>query len=187
MLVSAAFKRNDPAGKGDPGMSDALVLDTARGPFTLRPERPEDADFLNALFRSHMLANVAAMPVDDDMKESLLRMQFRSQAMTYRAQYPDARFDVLERDGTPFGRLIVHEDAGVATFVDFALLPDSRGGGLGTAVIQRVLDWVAERCAVVRLSIVWHNEASLRMTRRVGFVQVGETPPHVEMEWRRPA
>jgi RimJ/RimL family protein N-acetyltransferase len=167
-------------------MSGALVLATTRGSFTLRPERPDDADFLYALFRSHMLAGVAAMPVDDAMKEQLLRMQFRSQAMTYRAQYPAARFDILERDGIPFGRLIVHEDAEVATFVDFALLPDNRGAGLGTAVIRRVLDWVAERCASVRLSIVWNNEASLRMTRRLGFVQVGETPPHVEMEWRRP-
>jgi RimJ/RimL family protein N-acetyltransferase len=185
-MVSVAFKRNDLVGKGDPGMSDVLVLETARGPFTLRPERAEDADFLYVLFRSHMLPSVAAMPVDDAMKESLLRMQFGSQAKTYRAQYPDARFDVLERDGVPFGRLIVHENAGVATFVDFALLPENRGAGAGTAVIRRVLDWVAERCAVVRLSIVWHNEASLRMTRRLGFVQVGETPPHVEMEWRRP-
>jgi RimJ/RimL family protein N-acetyltransferase len=186
MRVFVAFKRNDLMGKGGPDMGDALVLDTARGPFTLRPERAEDVDFLYALFRSHMFSSVAAMPVDDAMKESLLRMQFRSQAISYRAQYPDARFDVLERDGVPFGRLVVHEEAGVATFVDFALLPENRGAGLGTAVIRRVLDWVAERCGIVRLSIVWHNEASLRMTRRVGFVQVAETPPYVEMEWRRP-
>ena len=167
-------------------MSDALVMETTRGAFTLRPERPDDADFLYALFRSHMLPGVAAMPVDDATKESLLVMQFKSQTVTYRAQYPDARFDILEHDGTPFGRLIVHEADGVATFVDFALLPDNRGSGLGTAVIRRVLDWVAERCATVRVSILWNNEASLRMTRRVGFVQVGETPPYVEMEWRRP-
>jgi RimJ/RimL family protein N-acetyltransferase len=167
-------------------MRGAPVLETTRGPFTLRPERPDDADFLYALFRSHMLSSVAAMPVDDATKESLLRMQFQAQGMSYRAQYPDARFDVLERDGTPFGRLIVHEDAGVATFVDFALLPENRGAGLGTAVILRVLDWVAERCSAVRLAILWHNEASLRMTRRIGFVQVGEAPPYVEMEWRRP-
>jgi GNAT superfamily N-acetyltransferase len=167
-------------------MSDALTFETPSGPFTLRPEGAEDADFLYGLFRSHMLAGVAAMPVDDAMKESLLRMQFRSQAMSYRAQYPTARFDVLERDGVPFGRLVVHEAAGVATFVDFALLPENRGAGLGTAVMRRVLAWVAERCAVARLSILWNNEASLRMTRRVGFVQVGETPPHVDMEWRRP-
>lgn len=167
-------------------MSDALILETTRGPFTLRPERPDDASFLYTLFRSHMLPSVAAMPVDDAMKESLLCMQFKSQATSYRAQYPHARFDILEREGTPFGRLVVHEDNGVATFVDFALLPDNRGAGVGTAVMTRVLDWVGDRCTSARLSILWHNEASLRMTRRLGFVQVGETLPYVEMEWRRP-
>ena len=106
--------------------------------------------------------------------------------MTYRAQYPDARFDILERDGIPFGRFILSENDGMATFVDFALLPGDRGAGLGTAVVRRMLDWVAERCAVVRLSILSNNEASLRMTRRVGFVQVGQAPPHVLLEWRRP-
>jgi RimJ/RimL family protein N-acetyltransferase len=167
-------------------MTGALVLETTKGPFTLRPERPDDADFLYALFRSHMLASVAAMPVDDAMKETLLRMQFKSQTMTYRAQYPDSRFGILERDGVPFGHLVLHEVDGVATFVDFALLPEERGAGLGTAVMVRLLDWVGERCAVARLSILYNNEASLRMTRRVGFVQVAETPPYVEMEWRRP-
>jgi RimJ/RimL family protein N-acetyltransferase len=163
-----------------------LVLETPSGPFTMRPERAEDEGFLYKLFRSHMLSSVAAMPVDDAVKEALLTMQFRSQTATYRAQYPDARFDILERDGTPFGRFVVAEDNGIATFVDFALLPENRGAGLGTAVVRRVLDWVAERCRMVRLSILWNNEASLRMTRRVGFVQVGERPPYVELEWRRP-
>lgn len=166
-------------------MSDELVLETTRGSFTLRAERPDDAGFLYALFRSHMLSGIAAMPADDAMKESLLRMQFQSQMTSYRGQYPDARFDILERDGIPFGRLIVHEADGIATFVDFALLPEDRGSGLGTAVILRVLDWVAERCSLVRLSILWNNDPSLRLTRRVGFVQMGETPPYIEMEWRQ--
>jgi RimJ/RimL family protein N-acetyltransferase len=183
-VESIAIKRNDRLGKESPRMTGALVMETAKGPFTLRPERPDDADFLYALFRSHTLASVAAMPVDDAMKESLLRMQFRSQ--TYRHEYPDARFDILERDGIPFGHLVLHEADGIATFVDFALLPAERGAGLGTAVMVRLLDWVGERCAAAHLSILYNNEASLRMTRRIGFVQVSETPPYVEMEWRRP-
>jgi hypothetical protein len=40
----------------------------------------------------------------------------------------------------PFGRLVLDEADGVATFVDFALLPESRGGGLGTAVTLRLMD-----------------------------------------------
>jgi GNAT superfamily N-acetyltransferase len=179
------IKSNEQPRQGATDLTGMIVLETTRGPFMLRPEQPDDAGFLYELFRSHTLPTVAAMPVDDVMKESLLRMQFRSQTTSYRAQYPNARFDILERDGAPFGRLIVHESGGVATFVDFALLPETRGAGLGTAVILRVLEWVAERCASVRLSILSNNEPSLRMTRRVGFVQVGETPPYVEMEWRR--
>ena len=167
-------------------MSGSLVLETTRGPVTLRPERPEDASFLYELFRGHTLQGLAAMPVDDAMKELLVRMQFRSQTQAYRDHYPNARFDILESDGVPFGRLIVHEHDDTATFVDFALLPERRGAGLGAAVIARVLAWVAERRAAVRLSILSNNEASLRMTRRIGFVRVGETPPYVEMEWRRP-
>jgi RimJ/RimL family protein N-acetyltransferase len=183
--MSVAIKGNDPAGKGGSDVTGGLVLETPRGPFALRPEQPDDADFLYALFRSHMLSSVAAMPVDDAMKESLLRMQFRSQTMGYRAQYPNARFDILERDGIPFGHLILDEAGGIATFVDFALLPEERGAGLGTAVMMRLLNWVGERCGAARLNILWNNEASLRMTRRIGFVQVGEAPPYVEMEWRR--
>ena len=161
------------------------MLESTLGLFTLRPERPEDADFLYALFRDHTLPGLAAMPVDDAIKESLLTMQFRSQTMTYRAQHPDARFDILERGGSAFGRLIVAETNGVARVVDYALVPESRGAGLGTAVMLRVLDWVAERCAIVRLSVLWNNDASLRMTRSIGFVEVGNAPPYVLLEWRR--
>jgi RimJ/RimL family protein N-acetyltransferase len=168
-------------------MQHRLILETAKGPFALREEQPEDADFLYALFRSHTLPGLVAMPVDGAMKEMLLRMQFHSQATSYRAQYPDARFGILERDDIPFGRLIVQEHNGIATFVDFALLPENRGEGIGTAVIARVLDWVAERCPIVRLSVLSTNEASLRLTRRFGFIQIGQTPPYVHLEWHSPA
>jgi RimJ/RimL family protein N-acetyltransferase len=164
-----------------------LLLQTAKGPFVLRQEQPRDADFLYTLFRSHTLPNFVAMPASDAMKETLLRLQFQSQTFSYRTQYPNARFDILEREDTRFGRLIVQEQAGIATFVDFALLPETRGGGIGTAVIARVLDWVAERCPIVRLSVLCTNEASLRLTRRFGFVQIGEMPPYVHLEWRAPA
>ena len=53
-------------------------------------------------------------------------------------------------------------------------------------VIASVLDWVAERCPVVRLSVLSDNEASLRLTRRFGFVHIGDTPPYIHLEWRCP-
>jgi len=167
-------------------MTGRWVLETPRGPIALRPEQPEDADFLYALFRSHTLPGLAPVPVDDAMKESLVRMQFVSRTATYRAQYPDADFAILERDGMPIGCLAVHESAGAACIVDVALTPESRGAGIGSALLTSLVARLGDRCPIVRCMVLSTNEASLRMCRRAGFVRVGDVPPHVELEWRRP-
>jgi RimJ/RimL family protein N-acetyltransferase len=162
-------------------LTEAKVLETARGRIVLRPEQSGDADFLYVLFRSHMLAELAMMPVDAATKEQLVRMQFDSQTATYRAQYPHARFDIVEQDGAPIGRLIVDSGGEAGCIVDFALLPEHRGGGLGTAIIAAVL---REQCRPVLCTVLYNNEASLRMCRRVGFVQIGGELPFLQLEWR---
>lgn len=139
---------------------------------TLRPERAGDEAFLFALFRGHVFA---ALP------EALIRMQFASQTATYRALFPDARFDIVERDGIPIGRLIVDDGADVGCIVDFALLAECRGGGLGTAILARTM----ERFDAMRCKVMMHNAASLRMCRKLGFLPIGGDPPFLQLEWRR--
>jgi len=165
-------------------MNDELVLDTARGRVTLRPEREDDTDFLYALFHSHTLAELTLMPVDTATKERLVRMQFASQTTSYRAQFPQARFDIIERDTTPIGRLIVNEDTKAGCVVDFALMPEYRGGGLGTAILASVLQ---RQSRPVLCKVLCTNEASIRMCRRAGFVQIGAELPFLQLEWRPPA
>ena len=87
-------------------MTASLMLRTSRGDLLLRPEREADAAFLLALFRSHALETLAAMPMDAATKEALVRMQFTSATATYRAQYAAARFDIIERDGEPMLRVL---------------------------------------------------------------------------------
>jgi RimJ/RimL family protein N-acetyltransferase len=108
-------------------------------------------------------------------------MQFNSQTVTYRAQYPAARFDIVERDGAPIGRLIVDDGAEAACIVDFALLPEHCGGGLGTAILAGVL---AGRTRPVWCQALCTNEPSLRICRRVGFVHIGGELPFLQLEWR---
>lgn len=165
-------------------MTGALVLQTARGQVVLRPEQSSDADFLYALFRSHMLAELELMPVDAATKEQLVRMQFDLQTATYRAQFPQARFDIVEQDGSPIGRLIVDTGADAGCIVDFALLPERRGAGLGTAILAAVL---RQQRQPVLSKVLYKNQASLRMCRRVGFVQIGGELPFLQLEWRPPA
>jgi RimJ/RimL family protein N-acetyltransferase len=154
------------------------------GEITLRPERPDDAGFLSALFRS--AAPLAAMPVDDAVKETLLRMQFASQIATYRSQYPRARFDIVEQRGRPIGRMVVDPGGETGCIVDFALLRECRGQGLGSVILAVVLARFAELGRSVRCNVLAQNEASLRMCRRVGFVQIDAIAPFVQLEWRPP-
>ena len=164
--------------------AEIITLRTTAGVFRLRPETAGDQSFLFTLFRSHALTELAAMPVDDATRDALVRMQFQAQTAGYRGQFPDARFDVVEQEGSPIGRLIVDEGEAFGCIVDFALIPDHRGRGIGAAILSGILDRFAPVGRPMRCKVLSHNEASIRMCRRVGFQQIDEQPPFLQLEWR---
>ena len=163
-------------------------LETARGPVTFRPERPDDEALLFGLFCSWALEDLERLPLDDAMKQNMLRIQFAGQTASYRSAYPAASFDIIERDGAPIGRFIV--DPGDATrascFVDFVLLPELRNSGLGRAITAAVMAEQASLGRKVQLKILHHNTPSRRMCAALGFVEIGEEPPFVQLEWSAP-
>jgi RimJ/RimL family protein N-acetyltransferase len=163
---------------------DTVVLETRRGPVVMRQEQASDAEFLYNLFRVDAIADLAASPIDDAIKENLVRIQFNSQTAAYHAQYPAARFDIIERDGVPIGRFIVHDGDEEAYFVDFALLPEHRGGGLGAAITAAMMARHSRGTRPVRVLVLCTNEISLRMCYRLGFVHVGGDMPYLLLEWR---
>ncbi len=128
------------------------------------------------------------MPVDAATKENLVRFQFAGQMASYRARFTSAAFDIIERDGTPVGRLIV--DPGdaeePACLVDFVLLPEVRNDRLGRAIISAVLAEQASLGRKVRVKILWHNEPSQRMCSALGFVEIGREAPFIQLEWSAP-
>lgn len=169
-------------------MSAVMRLETAKGPVTLRPERPADEALLYRLFRSWALDDLALMPVHEATKEELVRLQFTGQTLTYRANYPAARFDIIEQEGEPVGRLIVDpgSDTEPACFVDFVIVPEKRKGGLGHAIIAAVLRDYARIGRAVRLKVLHHNVPSRRLCAGLGFVEIEELPPFIQLEWRPP-
>jgi RimJ/RimL family protein N-acetyltransferase len=173
---------------GTPVNEAARELRTAQGVVVLRPERPDDEALLFRLFRSWALADLAAMPVDDATKEQLVRFQFGGQMATYRANFPAARFDIVERDGAPVGRLIVAPGSAAepGCIVDFVLLPERRNARLGRAILAAVLEEFAPLGRKVRAKVLHHNEPSRRMCKAVGFVEIGRELPFIQLEWSGP-
>lgn len=164
-------------------MSSIDVM-TPHGRLTLRAETDADTDFLFALFAATKAPDMALMPVDDTVKAHLLQMQYRSMTMTYHSQYPQARFEIVELDGTPTGRLITDVRADCVYYVDIALLPERRMGGLATALMLAVLEEPRRRGVPGRVKVMGTNMASLRLCQKLGMVVRGQVPPFVELEWR---
>ncbi len=168
-------------------MSNTPIL-TAAGAVTLRPEATDGSDepFLYALFADSK-PEMTLMPVHETVKEQLLRMQYRSMTMTYRGQFPDARFQIAELDGVPVGRMITDVQATSIYFVDIVVLSRTQGTGIGTALVRAVFEEARQRGLAVTSKVLVTNAASLRMCEKVGFYVVRHDPPYVDLIWPEPA
>ena len=165
---------------------ERMSVPPSYGGLTLRPARDDEADrtFLCALFAATKAAEMAAMPVDATAKDFLLRAQYRSMTVTYRRDYPNARWEVVELVGKPVGRLITDVGDRCVTYVDIALSPEAQGRGLATRLMTMALEEPRRLGLPARVNVLQQNAASLKLCERVGFVREGESPPFVRLEWR---
>ena len=114
------------------------------------------------------MEELAVVPWDDAQKDAFLRMQFDAQDAWWRENYAAGSFDVILVDGEPAGRLYVHRGRSDIRIVDIALLPEHRGNGIGTRLLE---DLVAEGDAAGK-SVTIHVERmnpALRLYERLGF------------------
>jgi ribosomal protein S18 acetylase RimI-like enzyme len=164
------------------------TIATPRGDFVLRPEAPEDERFLFDLFASNNLGILRQAGFAPEVVEKLISFQFRSQTRTYREMFPDALYSIVLLEGKEAGRFIEHDEGDAVYFVDFVLLPQHRAIGLGSALTRALMDEWAARGRDTRVKVMVNNEASLKMCRKLGFVQ-GEPDDtaYVELRWKRPA
>jgi GNAT superfamily N-acetyltransferase len=163
------------------------IVETKRGPFTLRPERPEDDVFLFQLFRANNIDVLHLMGLPDEVVEQLIRFQYRSQTATYRGMFPDAVFSIIEWSGETIGRFIENDEQDVVYFVDFVLLPERQSQGLGSAFIRTVMDEWAARGRGTRVKILYNNDPSLKMCHKLGMVQSEpDDMGYVELRWYPP-
>lgn len=150
---------------------------------SLRPERPEDEEFLHSLYQAARAAEMALAPWDDAQKQAFLRSQFLLQRTHYRSYYADARFDIIELRGVPVGRLYVHRSPGEIRLMDIALIPACRNQGLGTMLMRQLVAEAATANCRVTLHVEAENPAR-RLYERLGFRPLAMNGPYLFMESR---
>jgi len=104
----------------------------------------------------------------EEAKHAFLASQFHLQTRQYTANYPALERWIIESSGHPIGRLYVLRTASELRVVDIALLPEWRGQGIGTRLLED-LACQADRLALPLRLHVEQNNPALRLYRRLGF------------------
>jgi ribosomal protein S18 acetylase RimI-like enzyme len=127
----------------------------------------------------------AVFPEDEDF---LMKLYFTTRADVemsplthYAAQFPEAAYNIVLLDAQPIGRLMVERGADEIRVIDISLLPVNRSQGIGTILLQDLIDEAGRTNRTFGLHVVQNNRA-VRLYERLGLSVTGETGFHFKME-----
>jgi len=144
----------------------------------LRPASESDRAFLYALHCGTMREVIErTWGWDENWQQTDFARRFSEYAVS-----------VIEIDGQPGGGLWLELTPEKLHIVELQLLPEMQGKGIGTAVVQRVIEQGANQGVPVTLSVVRANPLAKRLYERLGFEVCGHEPPFIHMRHNtRPA
>lgn len=134
----------------------------------LRPLTAGDEPLLRSLSDARNAALAAAL--DDNLRPLILGQQY----VAWRAAHAAAGAleQIVTVGGSPVGLLItVPSCSGGLHIAEFIIVPESRGAGIGTAVLTQLCDDADREQQTLRLSVHAGNTAAIRLYRRFGFAE----------------
>jgi ribosomal protein S18 acetylase RimI-like enzyme len=153
---------------------------------TLRTVDPEDRPFLLEVYATTREEELAQTPWSSEQRAAFVLLQFEAQDSFYRKQYPDADYKVILREGEPVGRLYVRREEDVIHIMDIAVLPDYRNAGIGSGLIQSLLDEATGAKQKVQIYVENFNP-SLALFKKLNFSLLKEDGFNLLLEWGPPA
>jgi ribosomal protein S18 acetylase RimI-like enzyme len=150
--------------------------------YQLRPLTGPDEDFSFRVYAGTRAEEMRLVNWPAEQIEAFLQMQFYAQRQHYRQHYPQAVWQVIEQDGRGIGRLISDDsDPQLFLLMDIALLPEARGRGTGTAVLQDLVQAAEQTHKTISLHVEPQNPA-IHLYQRLGFVVCGQSGYYLEMQ-----
>lgn len=152
---------------------------------TLRSATDADVAFLQTVYASTRMEELALTGWSDAQKHEFCQMQFRSQDTHYRKHYPNAEYHIIRWGNTDAGRLSVDRQAKEIHLLDVALLPEYRGKGIGTTLLKGFQQEAAEARLSLSIYVERFNPA-LRLYERLGFQHVKDEGVYLFLKWDSP-
>ena len=135
---------------------------------------PQIIDCLKEIFTDDRFFLLTAEEIQEK-----LTVEQQQQRIEEFARHPDKLLVIAAQDGCVLSMTNVeagphHRRRHVGT-IGLSIRPDWRGIGLGTAIMQALIDWAAEHRNIEKLILgVWSkNTAAIALYKKMGFVEEG--------------
>lgn len=135
-----------------------------------RPITQEDTEFNYRVYYSTREEELAKSGWTEEEKANFVRMQFNLQNTQYTQYYKGATFEVISLDGTPVGRLFLHETSLELRIMDIAILPEFRNKGIGTKILNDLVHGAHSRNKTLSIHVEIYNPAQ-KLYERLGFIR----------------
>jgi ribosomal protein S18 acetylase RimI-like enzyme len=152
---------------------------------TLRHVLSSDNDFLVEVYASTRAEEMAMVPWTDEQRQVFVRSQFNAQQTHYREKYPTATHEIILWKDRPVGQLYVARLDKEIRIVDITLMPTERGRGIGSYLINQLLEEAQRKNKITRIYVEEFNP-SLSLFQRLGFNMREQHGFHLLMEWTPP-
>ena len=148
----------------------------------LRAATPADEAFLLELYASSRGDDLRGLGWDEKRISEFLEMQYEAQQRFFDSEYKGANDQIILREDTPLGRLMVDRREHEIRCIDVALLPENRNAGIGTLLLRQLQEEAHRGQKPLRVQIIRFNRA-VNLLERLGFARISETGTHFQMEW----
>jgi ribosomal protein S18 acetylase RimI-like enzyme len=148
---------------------------------TLRRCTVADEPFLLRVYGSTRAAELALAGWPVEQRVAFVRSQYEAQRTHYEREFPAADRSIVLVAGEPVGRLVVDRRPDEVRVVDVSLLPEYRGRGVGTALLEELVAEASGTGRPLRLHVRPDNPAR-RLYLRLGLRVVGHEGDRELME-----
>ena len=130
----------------------------------LRPATPDDEPFLLEVYASTRIDELAGLGWNDDQKQAFIKIQFLARERSY----PRVDDRIILLDGRAVGRMLVDRNEAEILLRDIALLTEYRNTGIGSRLINDLMQEAAAAGKPIKLHVVSSSPA-VRLYERLGF------------------
>lgn len=152
----------------------------------LRSWQDTDLPLLKEVFISTRWDEFINAGMPPEQLRPLMDQQFHAQHTHYHKSWPHADYDVILVDGDAAGRLYVDRDRrSELRIIDIALLPAFRNRGIGSHLLDGLIEEANALGKAVRIHVE-HNNPALNLYNRLGFKHIDDTGVYYLMEHPAP-